>query len=96
MNFKDHFSGHLAQYSEFRPSYPDSLFSWLSSLCNEHSCAWDCATGSGQAATSLIEYFEKVIATDASANQISDANQIAGISYKVAPAEHSGIDQTES
>lgn len=91
MNFKDHFSGHSAQYSEFRPRYPDGLFSWLSSLCEEHNCAWDCATGSGQAAASLVEHFGKVIATDASANQISDAAVTDGVSYKVATAENSGI-----
>lgn len=53
--------------------------------------AWDCATGSGQAATSLIEYFDKVFATDASANQISNSAVAGGVSYKVAFAEKSGI-----
>jgi len=91
VNFKDHFSGHSAQYSEFRPGYPRDLFSWLASLCEERSRAWDCATGSGQAAISLIEYFDAVIATDASANQIADAIQVNGVSYKVAAAENSGI-----
>jgi SAM-dependent methyltransferase len=91
MNFKDHFSGHSRQYSAFRPRYPDTLFSWLSSLCKEHRLAWDCATGSGQAATGLIGYFDQVIATDASANQISDAIQAPGVSYSVASAEMSGI-----
>jgi len=91
MNFKDHFSGHSAQYSVFRPRYPGGLFSWLASLCEAHCLAWDCATGSGQAAIGLVEYFDEVIATDASANQISEAIASDGVSYKVASAENSGI-----
>ena len=47
-NFKDHFSDAAACYAEFRPTYPEALFAWLASLCNEHDAAWDCATGSGQ------------------------------------------------
>lgn len=91
MSFKDHFSGHSGQYSAFRPGYPDTLFSLLSSLCKEQTLAWDCATGSGQAAIGLAEYFDEVIATDASANQISNAAQTPGVCYKVASAEISGI-----
>jgi ubiquinone/menaquinone biosynthesis C-methylase UbiE len=92
MSFNDHFSGHSAQYCAFRPRYPDSLFLWLSSLCGAHSLAWDCATGSGQAATSLTRYFDKVIATDASSNQISNAEATPGVVYRVATAEDSGIE----
>ena len=91
MSFKDHFSGHSSQYSAYRPSYPDSLFSWLAALCAERHLAWDCATGSGQAAAGLIGHFDKVIATDASANQIADAIDADRITYEVAPAEKSGI-----
>jgi len=95
MSFKDHFSGHSSQYSEFRPGYPDELFSLLASLCAEHDLAWDCATGSGQAAAGLVDHFDKVIATDASANQIADAVATDGVSYAVATAEDSGL-QTNS
>jgi len=95
MSFKDHFSGHSSQYSEFRPRYPDKLFSLLAALCAEHDLAWDCATGSGQAAAGLIEHFDNVIATDASANQIADAARTDGITYNVATAENSGL-QTEA
>ena len=38
------------------------------------------------------EHFEKVIATDASAQQIESAEPAKRISYRVAPAEASGID----
>jgi len=91
MTFKDHFSGHSQEYSAFRPHYPAHLFSSLASLCASHGLAWDCATGSGQAAIGLAEYFREVIATDASTAQISNAIQKAGVTYSVAHAESSGI-----
>lgn len=53
--------------------------------------AWDCATGSGQAARDLARYFTRVIATDASAEQIACAMPAANIDYRVAPAEASTI-----
>lgn len=91
MSFKDHFSGHSPQYSTFRPHYPARLFSDLASLCDERDLAWDCGTGSGQAAVGLADYFRVVIATDASENQISSASLAAGITYSVATAEKSGL-----
>jgi SAM-dependent methyltransferase len=53
--------------------------------------AWDCATGSGQAARDLAAHFERVIATDASAAQIGRAPPTPGIEYRVAAAESSGL-----
>ena len=91
MIFKDHFSAHSRAYSEFRPSYPKSLFSYLASLCATHDQAWDCATGSGQAAVSLADFFTRVVATDASAEQIANTTQKKGVSYAVAQAENSGL-----
>jgi len=92
VSFKDHFSDAPARYAEFRPTYPEELFSWLASLCKEHECAWDCATGSGQAASGLAPYFQRVIATDASSEQIAHANGPANVSFRVAPAEASGLE----
>ncbi len=92
MKFKDHFSGHAAEYAKFRPHYPDELFEHLASISPRHELAWDCATGNGQAAVGLARHFEKVIATDASAQQIESAEPDKRISYRVAPAEASGID----
>jgi SAM-dependent methyltransferase len=54
--------------------------------------AWDCATGSGQAAIGLAEVFERVIATDASEKQIANAEQHPGVEYRVATAEKSALD----
>lgn len=91
-NFKDHFSDHSKDYDQFRPNYPDELFFHLSHVTPEHDCAWDCATGTGQAAVYLAKYYRQVIATDASQNQISQAQQQKNIHYVTAPAEHSGIE----
>jgi len=92
MEFKDHFSGHAVEYAKFRPHYPDELFEHLASISPRHELAWDCATGNGQAAVGLARHFEKVIATDASAQQIESAEPDERISYRISPAEASGID----
>lgn len=92
MTFKDHFSGHASQYAQARPGYPDELFSWLASLCESNALAWDCATGSGQAARQLAAHFGHVIATDASAAQIESAMATPGVEYRVAAAENSGFE----
>ena len=90
--FKDHFSHDSVSYSRHRPGYPDTLFTYLSSIAKDHNLAWDCATGSGQSAIQLAQNFNRVIATDASESQISQAQKHEGISYFVASAENSGID----
>ncbi len=92
MSFKDHFSGHAGSYAEARPGYPDALFEWLASQCEERALAWDCATGSGQAAVRIAEHFNRVIATDASAAQLANAKRAANVDYRVAPAESSGLE----
>src|SRR5436190_2824291 len=92
MKFKDHFSGPAVDYAKFRPRYPDELFQYLASISPRRDLAWDCATGNGQAAIELLRYFHSVVATDASAQQIENAEPHAQISYRIAPAEASGID----
>jgi SAM-dependent methyltransferase len=89
--FKDHFSSASDRYAAYRPDYPAALFAWLAGLCAEHDTAWDCATGSGQAALGLTPYFRRVVATDASAEQVRHAAPHAAIDYRVAPAEASGL-----
>ena len=88
--FKDHFSAQSAGYAQHRPSYPAELFTYLASLVGRQ-LAWDCATGNGQAARALAEHFEQVIATDASEAQIGAAVPHPGVSYRVATAENSGL-----
>lgn len=89
--FKDHFSTSSDRYAAYRPAYPAALFEWLAGQCGERDTAWDCATGSGQAALGLSPYFRQVVATDASAEQIRHAEGHANIDYRVAPAEASGL-----
>ena len=89
--FQDHFSARAAGYAAYRPSYPAALFEWLAELSPGREAAWDCATGSGQAALGLAPYFRRVVATDASVSQLAHAKAAAGIEYRVAPAESSGL-----
>ena len=91
MNFKDHFSERAAFYAAYRPLYPDALFDFVAGLTPDHELALDCATGNGQAAIGLAARFERVIAIDASAAQISNATRHARIDYEVAAAESSGL-----
>lgn len=87
MEFKDYFSDGSEDYRAYRPGYPEELFHYLSSLTPAHERAWDCATGSGQTALALSKYYPEVIATDASQNQIMQAQKKQGIIYRVERAE---------
>lgn len=91
MRFSDHFSGHAGDYARYRPTYPSSLFSAVSSLPRRRGRCWDAGTGNGQAATGLAEFFEEVVGTDASAEQIAHAAPHPRVTYRVAPAERSGL-----
>ncbi len=89
--FKDHFSSGSEGYAAYRPDYPATLFAWLADLCAERCLAWDCATGSGQAARGLAAHFARVVASDASAEQIRHAVPHPEVDYQVATAEASGL-----
>jgi SAM-dependent methyltransferase len=89
--FKDHFSAQSAGYARHRPHYPAGLFDYLAGL-GGRQLAWDCATGSGQAAIALAAHFDRVVATDASQAQVDAALAHPGVSYRVAAAEDSGLD----
>jgi SAM-dependent methyltransferase len=92
ITFEDHFSALAADYRDYRPNYPDSLFKFLAGFAPARKLAWDCATGSGQAARGLARHFEHVIATDASDRQIAHADSGSNIEYRVAAAEDSGLE----
>jgi SAM-dependent methyltransferase len=85
--FKDHFSGHSVDYAAYRPGYPERLFEWLAETSPGKGLAWDSATGNGQAAVALSEYFDEVVASDASASQIAQADHRPNIRYIVERAE---------
>ncbi len=86
--FEDHFSKQSQLYAQYRPKYPDELYAYLASLAPGRSLAWDCGTGNGQAAIGLAAYFDRVYATDASAEQIARAQLHEKVEYQVATAEH--------
>jgi SAM-dependent methyltransferase len=90
--FPDHFSAVAGAYAEFRPVYPPELFRWLADVAPRRRLVWDCATGTGQAARPLAEWFERVVATDASDRQIASAAPHPGVEFRVAPAESSGLE----
>jgi SAM-dependent methyltransferase len=89
--FLDHFSGVARRYADFRPHYPAALFDYLATLVPRTSLVWDCAAGNGQATLDLAQRFDKVIATDASGEQIASATPDPRVEYRVAPAEQSGL-----
>ena len=91
VGFKDHFSARSGSYAQYRPTYPQELFQFLASVVEYHSVAWDCATGSGQAAIVIADYFKEVIASDASQSQIAAAIPHPQVDYRVANAERSGL-----
>jgi ubiquinone/menaquinone biosynthesis C-methylase UbiE len=86
-DFIDNFSFKSKEYSYSRPVYPNDLFEYLSKITPMNDLAWDCATGNGQAAIGLGNYFKNVIASDASKNQIDNKFERKNILYKVFPAE---------
>jgi SAM-dependent methyltransferase len=94
MNFKDHFSKQAEDYAKFRPRYPREMFEYLGTVAPSLERAWDCGTGSGQAAVQLAEVFNRVIATDASEKQIRNAQPHERVEYRVAPAEQSGLESS--
>jgi SAM-dependent methyltransferase len=91
MTFKDHFSGHAADYQAARPHYPPELFAWLAEVAPRRECVWDCGCGNGQASVALAEHFDAVVATDPSGPQIASAVSHPRVAYQVAPAEASGL-----
>lgn len=74
-------------YAAARPTYPDELFEFLFSLCPDFKRAWDCGTGSGQAAVSIAKRFRHVEATDVNSQQIANGMAHSQVHYSVQPAE---------
>ena len=89
--FSDHFSGVAAQYAASRPGYPPELFDWLESLTSGHALAWDCGTGSGQTAVRLAEHFDRVVASDASEQQLAHAVRVSNVDYRCFAAEEADL-----
>lgn len=84
---KDNFSNQAGDYAKYRPAYPQQLYDFIGKLVAQKEAAWDCGTGNGQSAAALAAGFNKVYATDISAQQISHATQVANVFYSVQAAE---------
>jgi SAM-dependent methyltransferase len=89
--YADHFSKVAADYAARRPRYPPELFRYLATLAPSRHLAWDCAAGTGQATVPLAEWFERVVATDASSAMVAQADRHPKVEYRLAPAERSGL-----
>jgi SAM-dependent methyltransferase len=85
--FADHFSRLATGYAAHRPQYPEALFSAIAAASPFVDRVWDCATGTGQAATGLAAHFQSVFASDASTQQIRAASPHDRVRYFVARAE---------
>lgn len=85
--FEDHFSAQAKEYARSRPHYPPQLFDYLAFVAPGHRLAWDCGTGNGQAAVELARHFQRVVATDASPDQLALAAPHERVEYRLEPAE---------
>src|SRR5260370_8111401 len=92
--FRDQFAQAAPAYATFRPRYPAALFGALAAHAPARHLAWDCATGSGQAAIGLAEHFEQVVATDASEAQLAAALPHPRVRYQRATPDPSGFSAT--
>ncbi|MPR36181.1 class I SAM-dependent methyltransferase [Salmonirosea aquatica] len=88
---KDNFSTGSDQYAQFRPTYPQAVFAYLSTLTENKGRAWDCGTGNGQVAVELAKTFAEVFATDFSQSQIGQAVLRENIEYSVQRAEQTNF-----
>jgi SAM-dependent methyltransferase len=79
------------EYAASRPRYPQELYDYILRISPVRDRAWDCGTGSGQAAAALAEWFAEVEATDVSPQQIANARAHERVHYSVQAAEHSSF-----
>src|SRR5690606_34074924 len=89
--FPDHFSGHADEYAAHRPAYPPALVDYLAGRAPGRRLAWEAGCGSGQLSVPLAGRFQRVIATDASAEQLARAAPHPRVEYRRARAEASGL-----
>lgn len=88
LKMKDLFSSHSQLYQKARPSYPKDVLDEILKHVNERTCAWDCGAGSGQFTQLLSPYFEEIVATDLSQQQLDQAPVLSNVQYLAQPAEH--------
>src|SRR5437870_67862 len=89
--FKDHFSDRAARYAAYRPHYPPAVADFVARIAPAREVAWDVGCGSGQFSTLLGDRFGRVIATDASADQLALARPHPHVEYMIGRAEAAPI-----
>jgi SAM-dependent methyltransferase len=89
--FSDYFGPAARSYASYRPHYPPALFDWVCSVTARRERAWDCGTGSGQAAAALAERFAEVVASDPSVDQLANAAAASGLCYVAMTAEQTAL-----
>lgn len=82
-----HFGGYAPEYARFRPTYPEALFERLSRIAGRDARVLDCCAGSGQATRGLLRAFGRVVASDVSPRQLSEAPPLPGLHRVAAAAE---------
>lgn len=88
----DLFSKAPDDYYKYRPRYPKSLYDQILEFVPERDLVWDVGCGSGQVSTELSQYFEHVIASDVSAEQLKRAPQLDNITYVHGSAEQTKLE----
>src|ERR1044071_2535923 len=89
--FRDHFSHIASAYAAHRPTYPPDLVGYLARLAARRDVAWEAGCGSGQWSVLLAERFQRVIATDPSGEQLSQARSHPRVEYRRESAEASSL-----
>jgi SAM-dependent methyltransferase len=90
--FKDLFSLQAADYAQFRPVYPEALFSWVAAQAPGRGLAVDVGAGNGQASVALATHFQRVLAVEPSAAQLASAPRVDRVEYRVGSAEVTGAE----
>jgi ubiquinone/menaquinone biosynthesis C-methylase UbiE len=92
---KDYFSSQSKAYAAFRPTYPKALYDFIFRQVRIKETAWDCATGNGQVASYLADYFHDVYATDISQQQLDHAHKKRNIHYSIGSAERPSFESNQ-
>lgn len=80
-------------YATHRPTYPDAVYEAIYAFgdMGQKKLAVDVGCGSGQCCAKLSQDFEQVMGIDASAAQLQQAVVQPNITYRLGPAEDTGL-----
>lgn len=88
---KDLFSTGSQLYQQARPSYPQAVVQEILQYVPAKNFAWDAGVGSGQFTQLLAPYFDHIVATDISEQQLQLAPYFENVSYQVQAAEQTSF-----